>query len=730
MTAALWVGFGLVAHAQTLLYQWAFTNSANTFTNASPSYAFTPGTGNLQLANVGGNINGLIGADSVNPMLYFTNAGAGPGSGPGVNANGALVANGQGYNSGNVGVAMATNLNLGNQFQITVCFWVKLGNLSTSQSVFGQFPRPVMFSALSAYDVGGKGAGNVRGLGFSYNNWITSPNANQLQNGIANGSGGAEQPAITITNIPAGNPIYPTGIAADGFVWYFEALTYDGTLTANNFIWWLGTKTTNVYPVVVRSDNYSAIDFSTNAYVFIGGNNVPSSPRALSSGAIADVRIYSGILNSNQLEAIRTFNTPTLIPPSLAAASISSGPNSGSTYVSGSRTFSVTASGNPAAFTYQWRSNSVAIPGATNSTLTLTNIQIAAIGAGLVCSVTNAIGGTNSPAAVLTVIAPVAGSYAQAAYALNPYSFWKVNEPTNSSSIIVSDFANGHDGVVVTPANMFFVAGPTNPAYPGFSMTNTAIETRPNIPSVLNLANPASFPNTGMTICGWVNTPGLVNGNGLIFDLVSDTGGGFGLQAGLTDGVNNYINYQWGQTSVASGLYFIPGEWTFIALTISTNLTQADADNFINADTNAIVYVGSPTVGFQAFTNSTALNGTVMPSGTSASPLALGRTTVAYSENGSFSAVSDAQFNSVAIYYQALSTATIANLYAVGTVPALKVTGVPDPGIPGNILLTWPVGILQEATAVVGPYTDVSGPPTSPYSVPMTGTQHYYRLRN
>ena len=724
MMAALCLGFGLAANAQTLLYQWAFTNSADTFTNSAASYAVTPGTGNLIRRDASGSVIGLTGADAVNPLCYFTNANTGPGSGPGVNANGAFVANGQGYNGGNNAIAIATNLNLGSISKITVTFWVKMG-----ASVSAQFPRFLQFYQTPAYDVGGKGSGNHNGLGASLNGWAGGI-ASQEQSGIANNTSG-QQTAVTIS----GNPAIAPGYLTDGATWFFEAITYDGALIANNFTTWVGTLNTNVQPFVLTA-NYSSINFTTNATVMIGGNVVAGSSRSLSSGAIADVRIYSGVLTSNMLENIRNFRVDGVIAVGSYPPTVTTQPASGKTFVGGSRTFSVVADANPAVYKYLWRSNGIPVVGGTNASLTLNNVTAVADGATFVCSVTNfsattPVGGTNSTVATLTVLTPTPGSYAQAVFTNSPYSFWQVNELTNTAEITVFDYANGHDGSVPAPNNMFFTNGPTSPNYPGFTTINTAIQTRPNIPSRLNLANPGNFPNTGMTICGWVNTPGLLTANGLIFDLISDTAGGFGLQAGANDGTHNQINYQWGQTSVASGLYFNTGEWTFIALVISTNLTQADIDGSIMADTNAIVYVGSDTINLQAFTNSTALNGTAMPGGTSASPLVLGRTTVGFSENGSFVSVNSAQFNSVAVFYQALSTSTISNLYVIGAgVPVLSVSGVSDPGTPGNFLLTWPFGILQEATSVAGPYTDVAGPPTSPYSVPMTGATHFYRLRN
>jgi hypothetical protein len=42
--------------------------------------------------------------------------------------------------------------------------------------------------------------------------------------------------------------------------------------------------------------------------------------------------------------------------------------------------------------------------------------------------------------------------------------------------------------------------------------------------------------------------------------------------------------------------------------------------------------------------------------------------------------------------------------------------------------ITWPVGTLQEATNVVGPYTDVIGA-SSPYTIPVGAGQKFYRIK-
>jgi hypothetical protein len=712
VAAILSLGFITSIKAQTLLYQWAFTNATDTVSNSAPSYAFTPGTGALVLRNIAGNVfTAGVGTDGLNPVLYFTNSNNGPGSGPGVDALGALVANGQGYNGGNSAVAIATNLNLGNQFQVTMTCWFKM-----DASVASQFPRIAQFTRDSTFDIGNKGSGNHSDIGVSINNQAAGGISEQ--NSVASATG-AQGTATSVNGLPG----FSAGLPADNTTWIFEALTYNGTLATTNFITWLGTVSQSVNQIVYPA-NYGPIDFTTNACVMIGGDAVAGTARGLSLGAIADVRFYSGILTSNQVEQVRTFQNVTLVINPLAPASVIIQPVSGNNFVGGQRSFSVVAGGNPATFTYLWRSNGVPVAGATGPSLSLSNIQASANNASFVCSVSNAVGGTNSLPGILTVVALPANSYAAAVMAQNPFSFWEVNEPTNSTSFPIFDYANGHDGKALNPVNNRFIPGPSSPAYPGFSPGNSAIQSVQGIASQLNMANPVNFVNTGMTVCGWIYTPGSPNANGLMFDLVSDTLGGFG----LTFSGANTVGYQWGANPPTSGFFggtFNPGEWTFVALVISTNLIQADIDNFITADTNATIYVGAPSIGLLNAVDTTAINGDLIGSGTSASTFALGRVASAASDNSSFYAANNVAFNSVSIFYKALSSNSIANLYITGA--GVSLTVIPDANTPGNLLLTYPLGTLQSAAVVTGPYTPVIGA-TSPWSVTPVGPQKFYRV--
>jgi hypothetical protein len=80
----------------------------------------------------------------------------------------------------------------------------------------------------------------------------------------------------------------------------------------------------------------------------------------------------------------------------------------------------------------------------------------------------------------------------------------------------------------------------------------------------------------------------------------------------------------------------------------------------------------------------------------------------------------------VALFTNALTAAQISNLYnlaVVVSVPTITVTRI------GNSLVITYTGTLLSATEVEGPYTPVSGA-TSPYTVPSTDLQLFFRTRN
>ena len=695
------IGFEMAASAQTLLYEWNFTNTASTtLTSSVPTYAYVPDTGNLYMRNSAGTGAGV--------NAYFTNGpGIGPGSGPGGSAQGALVLTGQGYGgTAPVVVTLATNLNIGKRLQFTVTFWFHFGTAVGTAGGTGSFPRILLMGAGTGFDSGSANTGV--GVGASVNNWTAANGpgdgvyfAGAVQNGNGNTSANIS-PLGTHFTIPGETGVNTNGIVASDAStnWYFEAMTFDGSLSSAQLKTWLGTGSTNVVLVGTQDGSANMVplpDFTTNAVLMLANRN--SGSRPIVSGGVADVRIYCGVVSSNNLEAIRTFSTNFVDSGSCSVSgppTIQLPPASGSTHTGLSRTFNVIATGY-APLSYQWKTNNVSVVNETNTTFTLKNVPFSLNGAQISCTVTNILGSTNSAAATLTVVDPPAGSYAAAVVSNNPYIYWHLNETTNGSAnpanpVTIFDYASGLDGLAVDPVNTTFnLTGLDAPVYPGFATTNIAIMARGNGNfSRLNMPSLPRYTND-MTICGWIfitNSP--PNSFAIIYSM---NGGNNGTQVGFGYGLffnNNAgtdirgratreLSYNWNLTGLntanfSSGLNVPVNEWTFIALTIDPK------------GTNATLYMGSHSGGLQMSVDDTNVTADVI-SGTAAAtaPILLGRSPYSYYEQGQGSANggNNMAFNDVAIFYTALSPDAINNLYLAGA-------GVPvvDKWV-GNVSSDW-----------------------------------------
>lgn len=122
------------------------------------------------------------------------------------------------------------------------------------------------------------------------------------------------------------------------------------------------------------------------------------------AGTYHAVVSFRGTLKNNLAQPFGLIITgSTAEPPGPTAPTITTHPVSQSVALGGSVTFSVTASGT-APFTYQWRKNEQPISAATDSTLTLSNVQSADAGNYDVI-VTNSVGSATSNAATLTPVA-------------------------------------------------------------------------------------------------------------------------------------------------------------------------------------------------------------------------------------------------------------------------------------------------------------------------------------
>ena len=150
----------------------------------------------------------------------------------------------------------------------------------------------------------------------------------------------------------------------------------------------------------VEASNAAQLTRSNPWPLLIGGYTVSGIPTGLFNGLVDDVQIYDRALADGEVDFL--FQNP---GSSISGVPVvTTPPQNTSVVLGGTAVFSVTNSG-IGPFTYQWRLNGTSLPGATNSVLTLTNVQTSQTGSYSV-RIDNALGFTISSGATLTVLLP------------------------------------------------------------------------------------------------------------------------------------------------------------------------------------------------------------------------------------------------------------------------------------------------------------------------------------
>lgn len=185
--------------------------------------------------------------------------------------------------------------------------------------------------------------------------------------------------------------------------------------------------TTNV---LIINPTFTANQF-TNYYVVVTNNYGSATSSLASLTVLTNPVINSPIASTNLI----TFFGGTSI--------------AGTNYVGSSPVFSVSAVG-AQPLVYQWVTNGVAVGGATNASLTFTNLQVGGP-TNFVCVVSNSFGEASNVWPATYVQTPLA-PYPQAVLAAVPLDFWRLNEPDNglndgNDGVICNDYQSGNDGI-------------------------------------------------------------------------------------------------------------------------------------------------------------------------------------------------------------------------------------------------------------------------------------------
>lgn len=194
---------------------------------------------------------------------------------------------------------------------------------------------------------------------------------------------------------------------------------------------------------------------------------------------------------------------------------------------------SVVASGAPPIL-YQWYSNGVAISGATNSALTLANVQTNAT---YDVTLTNFVGGgylTNQPISVTVEPYPTA-PYPVTVLADSPIAFWRLDESDGNTAY---DYVGGNNGTYTNTILDYTSSynpntDPTEGNAPGFGINSTNNSYVGWIPTNINFAAPTNVNGEFSVEC-WMQQYLVFNQAGIVAlgygnggeEFTMDTGGG------------------------------------------------------------------------------------------------------------------------------------------------------------------------------------------------------------
>lgn len=91
--------------------------------------------------------------------------------------------------------------------------------------------------------------------------------------------------------------------------WLFVAVSYDGTATANNVRYYFGDADSGVSFSHTTTINAGAVNDNAARFM-VGRTDAAPSSNTNPNGFVDDVRVYSGLLDLNGLDAVRIANVP------------------------------------------------------------------------------------------------------------------------------------------------------------------------------------------------------------------------------------------------------------------------------------------------------------------------------------------------------------------------------------------------------------------------------------
>ena len=343
---------------------------------------------------------------------------------------------------------------------------------------------------------------------------------------------------VTLTEVASGDPFYPT-------FWYqWQSDNGTGNPATNNVL-----NATNATLTVNPTNNVTP--YTVNYRVIV-------------------TNIFGASTSS-----VVTLNVNPAVPPFVTQDTTPGAGNGASTaygYVGGSISFNAVFGGT-LPITYNWQSNTVTIPNATNTSLTLANLQLgSAASYGLQAA--NAFGSSTSTPTALTVQAVPAAptsatAYPNCVFTNGPSAYWRLTETIDTmvNSVQAYDYSGNNNNATYGANATDNQAGPQSPAFPGFESTNTGAILINNTANSFLTAPALNLNTNTVTITAWINPIAVQSANNALF-----TWSNGGTKAGFRFASTN-LGYIWNSTTTSSnfnsGLYPPVGLWSFVALTIT-----------------------------------------------------------------------------------------------------------------------------------------------------------------
>ena len=480
------------------------------------------------------------------------------------------------------------------------------------------------------------------------------------------------------------------------------------------------------YHLVVTSDSGSyhfyvnGVEVGTGVLIQRGGNTGTSAPLQLGGnpasysataieqlkGQIDEAAIY-GFLTPDQVLAHYNARYCSVTTPGAGTPVASPGTN----YVSLTAQLQAVASGQ--ALSYQWYKGATLLAGKTDSTLTLSPLQLSDAGNYNV-QVSNPSGSTNSPS-VLVGVLPIPTNAAQ----LNLTNSLVLHLPFDGDYTDISGHSNNGTNVGATTFVSPGAIGTNGLHYSSDTSVSNFNYVTLGVRSDLQFSN-----NVDFTVSYWVRQdPGSTYTNLPFFtDAIGSTAqGGFAFAPYAGTGGGGWM-------------------WTIGTVTSPNAATTFPDANLINdGNWHHLVHVAKRSAncttyldGVQVDSQSIVVVGNINTS----NPATIGQ-----DPTGAYPVTASADIDDLAVWQRILTPLEVSGMFLAGATnkvsfappvaaPIVRAALQLQQVSPGQYQLTWTGtgGALQASPDVAGTYTNVPGA-TSPYTISTAGSQLFYRLK-